>query len=74
SDAAMQRVYKGMTEDSNGAIGENLGNDSLGKYQQANAVYGDEAAKLKTTRLTNGLMKGELTPEVVNNMVFSKNK
>lgn len=58
----------------NGAIGQNLGNDTLRKYQQANAVYADEAAKLKNTRLKNVLMKGDLTPEVVNNMLFSKNK
>lgn len=48
--------------------------DTLRKYQQANAVYADEAAKLKNTRLKNVLMKGDLTPEVVNNMLFSKNK
>ncbi|MDS1892483.1 lytic transglycosylase domain-containing protein, partial [Escherichia coli] len=44
SDAAIQRVYKAMTDDINGAIGHNLGNDTLRKYQQANAVYADEAA------------------------------
>ncbi|HCN6784809.1 TPA: hypothetical protein N6086_000798 [Escherichia coli] len=49
-------------------------NAALRKYQQANAVYADEAAKLKNTRLKNVLMKGDLTPEVVNNMLFSKNK
>ncbi|MCQ7043619.1 transglycosylase SLT domain-containing protein, partial [Escherichia coli] len=38
SDAAIQRVYKAMTDDINGAIGQNLGNDTLRKYQQANAV------------------------------------
>ncbi|HCN3562529.1 TPA: lytic transglycosylase domain-containing protein [Escherichia coli] len=74
SDAAIQRVYKAMTDDINGAIGYNLGNDTLRKYQQANAVYADEAAKLKNTRLKNVLMKGDLTPEIVNNMLFSKNK
>lgn len=74
SDAAIQRVYKAMTDDINGSIGQNLGNDTLRKYQQANAVYADEAAKLKNTRLKNVLMKGDLTPEVVNNMLFSKNK
>ncbi|MFY2488703.1 lytic transglycosylase domain-containing protein [Escherichia coli] len=74
SDAAIQRVYKAMTDDINCAIGKNLGNDTLRKYQQANAVYADEAAKLKNTRLKNVLMKGDLTPEVVNNMLFSKNK
>lgn len=54
--------------------GAGIGAGTLRKYQQANAVYADEAAKLKNTRLKNVLMKGDLTPEVVNNMLFSKNK
>ncbi|EDQ6180066.1 hypothetical protein ZX71_002378 [Salmonella enterica subsp. enterica] len=39
-----------------------------------NAIYADEANKLQNTRLKNVIMKGDLTPEVVNNMLFSKNK
>lgn len=74
SDAAIQRVYNAMTGDIDSAIGQNLGNDSLRRYKQANAVYADEASKLQNTRLKNVLMKGDLTPEVVNNMLFSKNK
>ncbi|WP_317473099.1 lytic transglycosylase domain-containing protein [Cronobacter sakazakii] len=74
SDAAVQRVYRAMTGDIDSAIGQNLGNDVLRRYRQANAVYADEAAKLQNTRLKNVLMKGDLTPEVVNNMLFSKNK
>ncbi|MFZ4147554.1 lytic transglycosylase domain-containing protein [Enterobacter ludwigii] len=74
SDAAIQRVYKAMTGDIDNSIGQNLGNDTLRRYKQANAVYADEASKLQNTRLKNVLMKGELTPEVVNNMLFSKNK
>ncbi|WP_336293532.1 lytic transglycosylase domain-containing protein [Cronobacter dublinensis] len=74
SDAAVQRVYRAMTGDIDSAIGRSLGNDVLRRYRQANAVYADEAAKLQNTRLKNVLMKGDLTPEVVNNMLFSKNK
>lgn len=74
SDAAIQRVYKAMTGDIDGSIGQNLGNDTLRRYKQANAVYADEASKLQNTRLKSVLMKGDLTPEVVNNMLFSKNK
>lgn len=74
SDAAVQRVYRAMTGDIDSAIGQNLGNDVLRRYRQANAVYADEASKLQNTRLKNVLMKGDLTPEVVNNMLFSKNK
>lgn len=74
SDAAIQRVYRAMTGDIDSSIGQNLGNDILRRYKQANAVYADEASKLQNTRLKNVLMKGDLTPEVVNNMLFSKNK
>ncbi|HGY5185097.1 TPA: P22 phage major capsid protein family protein, partial [Citrobacter braakii] len=60
--------------DIDSAIGQNLGNDTLRRYKQANAIYADEANKLQNTRLKNVIMKGDLTPEVVNNMLFSKNK
>ncbi|HAK1810384.1 TPA: lytic transglycosylase domain-containing protein [Salmonella enterica] len=74
AEAAVQRVYRAMTGDIVNSIGQNLGNDTLRRYKQANAVYADEASKLQNTRLKNVLMKGDLTPEVVNNMLFSKNK
>lgn len=74
SQAAVNRVYSAMTGDIDGAIGQSLGNDTLRRYKQANAIYADEASKLQNTRLKNVIMKGDLTPEVVNNMLFSKNK
>ncbi|WP_407209839.1 lytic transglycosylase domain-containing protein [Citrobacter portucalensis] len=74
SDAAVQRIYKAMTGDIDSAIGKNLGDDTLRRYKQANSIYADEANKLQNTRLKNVIMKGDLTPEVVNNMLFSKNK
>ncbi|TRL63522.1 lytic transglycosylase domain-containing protein [Citrobacter youngae] len=74
SDAAIQRIYNAMTGDIDSAIGKSLGNDTLRRYKQANAIYADEANKLQNTRLKNVIMKGDLTPEVVNNMLFSKNK
>ncbi|ELO2827891.1 lytic transglycosylase domain-containing protein [Salmonella enterica] len=74
AEAAVQRVYRAMTGDIDNSIGQNLGNDTLRRYKQANAVYADEASKLQNTRLKNVLMKGDLPPEVVNNMLFSKNK
>ncbi|EAQ2766614.1 TPA: lytic transglycosylase domain-containing protein [Salmonella enterica] len=74
AEAAVQRVYRAMTGDIDNSIVQNLGNDTLRRYKQANAVYENEASKLQNTRLKNVLMKGDLTPEVVNNMLFSKNK
>ena len=74
SEAAVNRVYNAMTGDIDSAIGQNLGNDTLRRYKQANAISAEEANKLQNTRLKNVIMKGDLTPEVVNNMLFSKNK
>ncbi|MDF4667648.1 hypothetical protein P3526_25580, partial [Vibrio parahaemolyticus] len=74
SDAAINRVYKAMSDDAGDAISTNLGADALRKYNQANAIYADEANKILNTRLKSILTKGDLTPEVVNNILFSKNK
>ncbi|MBG2820952.1 lytic transglycosylase domain-containing protein [Proteus mirabilis] len=74
SDAAINRVYKAMSDDASDAISSNLGADALRKYNQANAIYADEANKILNTRLKSILTKGDLTPEVVNNILFSKNK
>lgn len=74
SEAAVNRVYNAMTGDLHDSIGKTLGNETLNKFKQANAVYADEANRLQNTRLKNVIMKGDLTPEVVNNMLFSKNK
>ncbi|EAZ8440194.1 lytic transglycosylase domain-containing protein, partial [Salmonella enterica] len=43
SEAAVNRVYNAMTSDIDSAIGQNLGNDTLRRYKQANAIYADEA-------------------------------
>lgn len=74
SEAAVNRVYNAMSGDLHESIGKTLGNDTVNKYRQANAIYADEANRLQNTRLKNVIMKGDLTPEVVNNMLFSKNK
>lgn len=74
SDAAINRVYKAMSDDAGDAISTNLGADALRKYNQANSIYADEANKILNTRLKNILTKGDLTPEVVNNILFSKNR
>ncbi|MEY6030623.1 lytic transglycosylase domain-containing protein, partial [Salmonella enterica subsp. enterica serovar Corvallis] len=57
SEAAVNRVYNAMTGDIDSAIGQNLGNDTLRRYKQANAIYADEANKLQNTRLKNAIMK-----------------
>ena len=54
------------------AVSTNLGAATANKYRQANAAYANEAQMVNNTRLKNVLQKGDLTPEVVNNLLFSK--
>lgn len=74
SEAAVNRVYNALTQDMHQAVGQSLGNETVNKLKQADAIWANEAYKLKNTRLKTVLQKGDLTPEVVNNMLFSKNK
>ncbi|WP_196615235.1 lytic transglycosylase domain-containing protein [Citrobacter freundii] len=74
SEAAVNRVYNALTQDMHQAVGQSLGNEAVNKLKQADAIWANEAEKLKNTRLKTVLQKGDLTPEVVNNMLFSKNK
>lgn len=71
SQAAVNRVYSSITDDINRSVSENLGAKTAYRYKQANAVYANEAQLVNNTRLKNVLQKGELTPEVVNNLLFS---
>ncbi|WP_447315947.1 DNA transfer protein [Klebsiella michiganensis] len=71
SQAAVNRVYSALTDDINGAVADNLGAKTAYRYKQANAVYANEAQLVNNTRLKNVLQKGQLTPEVVNNLLFS---
>ncbi|WP_049278748.1 hypothetical protein [Serratia marcescens] len=71
SQAAVNRVYSSITDDINRSVTDNLGAQAAYRYKQANAVYANEAQLVNNTRLKNVLQKGELTPEVVNNLLFS---
>lgn len=71
SEAAVNRVYNALTQDMHQAVGQSLGNDAVNRLKQADAIWAREADKLKNTRLKTVLQKGDLTPEVVNNMLFS---
>lgn len=71
SQAAVNRVYSALTNDVNQAVNDTLGSQVASRYKQANAVYANEAQLVNNTRLKNVLQKGDLTPEVVNNLLFS---
>ncbi|MBT0729511.1 injection protein [Rosenbergiella nectarea] len=71
SEALVNRVYQAMTGDINKSVSDNLGSQTAYKYQQANAAYANQAQQVNNTRLKSILQKGDLTPEVANNLLFS---
>lgn len=71
SQASVNRVYSALTGDIDDAVKSNLGGEAANKYRQANAAYASEAQLINNTRLKNVLQKGDLTPEVANNLLFS---
>lgn len=71
SQGAVNRVYDAMSKDINQSVTDNLGSIVADRYRQANAAYAHEAQIVNNTRLKSVLQKGELTPEVVNNLLFS---
>lgn len=70
-EAAVNRVYKAMTKDMDDAVRANLGEKALKRWKSANQIFFNEAQAIKKTRLKNILDKGEVTPEVIENMLFS---
>lgn len=71
SEAAINRIYSSMSKDMDESISAALGDQAARKWKHSNAVYASEADKLKNTRLKSVLQKGNLTPEVVNNLIYS---
>lgn len=74
SQGSVNRVYDAMSKDINQSVSDNLGTQVADKYRQANAAYAHEAQIVNNTRLKTVLQKGELTPEVANNLLFSNKK
>lgn len=74
SQGSVNRVYDAMSKDINQSVSDNLGVRVADRYRQANAAYAHEAQIVNNTRLKTVLQKGELTPEVANNLLFSNKK
>jgi hypothetical protein len=72
SNAAMNKIYSGMTNDLKSSIDDTLGTISSSKWTQAKGIYGAELELLKKTKLKTVLDKGDITPESVKNMIFSQ--
>lgn len=72
SQAAINRIYSGMSKDLDDAVNLNLGGEALSKYKAANSVFAEEAAKVKNTKIKGILQKGDMTPEQAGTMLFSQ--
>jgi hypothetical protein len=69
--AMLNGVYRSMTNDMDDAARSALSPRDFARLKEANAVYASEAEQLTKTRLKSILDKGDLTPEVAENMLFS---
>lgn len=72
SDAAYQKINSALTSDMNSVVGRTLGGDALNKLRGANNEYRRIARGVEKTGLKNALEKGDVTPELINNIVYSK--
>jgi hypothetical protein len=72
SQAAINKIYNAFSRDMDFAIYSRLGPQELKRWRKANQVYASEVANIKDSRLKTALQKGEVTPEVVNNLLYSK--
>lgn len=70
--AKLDAVYESMTDDMFNAVKENMGDQAAQKWKAANRIYAEQANTIKKTRLKAALEKGDVTPEIVNNMLFSQ--
>jgi len=70
--ALLKQVESAMKQDMDDFAKKNLTPQEFAKWQKANRVYAGEAAKLTKTRLKNVLDQGDLKPENVRNLLFSR--
>lgn len=71
--ALLTKVEKGLSDDMESFAKTNLSEKEFSSWKRANAVYAEQAKSLSKTKLKNILDKGDITPETVSSMLFSKN-
>lgn len=71
-DTMYQTVNRAMTSDMNTSVANSLGGATLNQLRNANNAYRVIARGIEKTGLKNALEKGDVTPELINNLVYSK--
>jgi hypothetical protein len=69
--ALMDNVIRGLTDDLDSFVLGNSDARTLARYKRADQVYAQEARKLTKSRLKTVLDRGDVKPELVNNLLFS---
>ena len=69
--ALMDQVITGVTKDLDDFVLNNSDSRNLSRYKKADQIYAKEASKLTKSRLKSVLDKGDVKPELVNNLLFS---
>ena len=69
----LQDVQSAMKTDMDKFAKKHLTPKQFQKWSRANSVYAEEAKALTRSKLKNILDKGDVTPETVNSMLFSRN-
>lgn len=72
ADASINKIYDAMTRDLKRSVEANLGKRSAEGWSAAKGVYFREMNMLKKSRLKSVLDKGDVTPESVENIIFSQ--
>jgi len=72
SKSLIQKAVVGMGKDMDEFAKSNLTPKEYGSWKKANQIYAGEAIKLKKSKIKNILDKGDVTPENVESMLFSK--
>jgi hypothetical protein len=69
--AEIRKVIGGFRKDRNEFAAANLSKKDYASYEEANRLYGESANNLKRTKLKNIFEKGDVTPEIARQMLFS---
>lgn len=70
--SSLNSVLSAMSDDMASLARKNLSPNEYRQWVNANSVYASEARKLTKTRLKNVLDKGDVKPEAVETMLFSR--
>lgn len=70
----MNRVYSALSGDMEEAATAALSPRDLARLKSADSIYRGQAEKMTRTRLKSVLDKGDLTPEVAENLLFSNKR